>query len=518
MAPAKKAPDTTSNQRPISHFFQKPQAAPLPIEPVVDLTELPSPMASTAHKKGSCELPIAIPDSPVQRKQQIVQQGDPQRKKHSFFDRFDERKRKYAEQAAADTEGALYIKKIRELSLSKAPIFPSIIGTVRERAPVLHIPVAWPSRSSSFDLTEYSSKIRPCAFDPPWNCEESHGPRPVSYKQIDAVYNSILTRLRNKELPPEDPYGSSRRWHWHDEEDDDDWLPSGFRALRAHSTPQENSLRQVHLVSGPTGTGKSHLAARLAEELNAPLVEVSTVGNGPNGERTAKPFDDLLVCAENRRIGKDRGLDEDGQIVVLLDEIDLVFGNDKSFITGLCNYIQRASSKHIVIMTSNAPFLILQYFYAFPLDIIVHELKDEEPVQQDQTLLSFTETESRSIFDVLASSRQPPEHEVSPILTCINYAHHSPTCVTQKESALREIMQAYSIRAASNKLLVNLPLSQFATSLLPTWSLLERHQAEAEEERQLRRRRRVPSSATAIAYLRGNLPASITDLVRQWQL
>jgi len=235
------------------------------------------------------------------------------------------------------------------------------------------------------------------------------------------------------------------------------------------------------------------------------------------GERTCKPFEDLLVAAQHGRITKEMGLDETGPTVVLIDEIDMLFEGDKPFISGLCTYLHKAPSRHVVVTTSNMPLKQLMCFYAFPLDMLVHELKGRRKMPLDNRSCEFADLELAS---VMASFQRKPKLRFSPseLLTCVN----DWTCARPPRENFRSheavhAFLAYASRSLAHKGAMHSSMEDWLTLGLPTWSLLESAQREAEEVRQMTRRRRAGSQhSTTQTYLRGGLSKEVLEIVVDW--
>lgn len=417
-------------------------------------------------------------------------------KKHSFFSLFEDKVQKQKE-----AENLNFTKR-RHVMLEKAPVFPSFLGTPCLTADYNSLPHIHETRKGTgFDLTRWSqlpiprsdynksdhnmsdpSKSDHNMNDPYYTGTFTDQAAPYRVSGVDQVYQAILDQVRG--VKP------ARRWTFHDQDDEDDWLPSGFRDLSVPKSSSSVVGRHVHLVVGPSGTGKSFLATRLATELGAPLTSLSVVGTGPKGERTGKPFEDLLTSAEHHDL---LGGSTDLQ-VVLIDEIDLVFEGDRGFVSGLATYLANVPPRHVVVMTSNAHVSVLARFYSFTRDIRVHELQessDRSVVQSGSVDFASIERTSQEDFMSIRPCQALSYEGESPLITCIDDWHGPSNVTSAFHRASAHLFTKYARYITAQKYRPPPPtLSTWHTDRLPAWYRLEVAHAAAEEERALLKRRR----------------------------
>ena len=269
-------------------------------------------------------------------------------------------------------------------------------------------------------------------------------------------------------------------------------------------------------MSGPSWTGKFHLARRLAEQADADLVEVGVVGGGQRGERTAKAFDDLMVSAGHLKMADFGGTggNTKKRTVVLIDEVDLVFrpastesNGDCSFYTGLSSYLSKAPPRHLVVMTSNAPLALLSRHISFPPDLLSFELVNPVPTCVHE--IDPISSEHYSFIDAYMQTTRRLSYEgPSELFTSIDNWHgpddgiHMPVGFVPYAEYL-ERGKSGQIRNCQ---------TDWNMLTLPVWSLLERRHLASEEERLMARGRRGRTASKPLPYLR-SIPRPTIDAV-----
>lgn len=183
---------------------------------------------------------------------------------------------------------------------------------------------------------------------------------------------------------------------------DEDDLFVGWKGPN-YAPVEVKTKRPIVMITGPSGVGKSRMAEVLSERLGVPLVEV----NGAVSIRNGKPFDDILAGSHKQRALM-RNFAFGGQVggmltleqstlspssiksIVLIDEVDLVFVQDKLY-PALGSFLKAAPSAGILtIITANADVRLMRRFIDFPPGTLFHHMSGEErpsPMVDDFTSL-----------------------------------------------------------------------------------------------------------------------------------
>ncbi len=358
--------------------------------------------------------------------------------KHSFFKLNEDRVRSYEERPSEKT-----------CRIKDAPLFPSFLGTSSVRRQYHISDKRIVKKDRRWDLS-----FSPARY---WDDEVgSEWIDPPKSNAIEAVYKKIFDGLTKK---PADEF-----------DDQDDWLPSGFRDLRVH---RDVNLRHVHLVCGPTGIGKSSLAKQVSQALNLDYYEINTCN-----VRTGKVFEDLLVSSSHQLIGS-----RSERTVVLIDEVDLVFEGEVGFCSGLSAYLSQAPPNHIILMTSNAPISALNY--TWPNNLLVHTIEPGKLVAYDTSDIHY-------YYPV-------QENRYSQVIM---------------ETFLCYMKRSFSLFKGPPP--VSLP--DWTLFYLPTWHQIEQKHAGLEEERLLQRRKRATRLPKSHPYLRSDVPLDIVAKVLAYTL
>jgi ATPase family associated with various cellular activities (AAA) len=134
-------------------------------------------------------------------------------------------------------------------------------------------------------------------------------------------------------------------------DDDVDDHALTFSSLhRGHDSSPFGSLTNVILLSGPSGCGKSCSVYACANELGWDVFEVWP-GIGKRGSRDLFGYVGDVI---NNRVVESRG--QEKQVVILLEEVDLLWSEDKSFWEGVVDLASK--SKRPIVMTCNGASLL----------------------------------------------------------------------------------------------------------------------------------------------------------------
>jgi hypothetical protein len=136
-----------------------------------------------------------------------------------------------------------------------------------------------------------------------------------------------------------------------DDDVDYDSLPvSALSPSQGQDGSAFNSLTNMILLSGPSGCGKSCSVYACANELGWEVFEV-----WPGiGKRGSKDLFTYVGDVINNRVVEGRG--EEKQVVILLEEVDLLWSEDKAFWEGVVDLASK--SKRPIVMTCNGASLL----------------------------------------------------------------------------------------------------------------------------------------------------------------
>ncbi|KAL7754210.1 hypothetical protein RI367_000191 [Sorochytrium milnesiophthora] len=153
------------------------------------------------------------------------------------------------------------------------------------------------------------------------------------------------------------------------DDDDDDWLDTsedGRKKSKSQKRSTQRSLTGCLVLAGPSGVGKTACVYACAQEKGFTVFEINA-----GSRRTGRDIDALIGemtqthCVDSAAIADppiviDGDSDQDGhdgpvsafaQSVVLIDEADIVFGEDKGFWQALGQLVD--STKRPIVLTCN---------------------------------------------------------------------------------------------------------------------------------------------------------------------
>lgn len=456
----------------------------------------------------------------AEEKVEVITIADPipkgRREDHPFFAQFC----KKAEDDPTKEAEAIVKPKLLKGASREAPLFPRILGTMLPIASTADVPMferrdsvlvesIWSEWNASPITAGDSSHF---TFEDADFGDVEEDEVPLEAKSIDSVFEMILKQIKG-----------DKSINIAFEEDEDDWLPGAFRQLQKPKVARHR--RHLHVVSGPSASGKTLLAQRLATALGLELVELSASCS----VRSTKSLEDLLIKSAHGKLqfGKEAEEEEEEErrFVVLIDEIDVVFEGDRPFLAGLASYLTRVPPSQIVIMTANAGRTLLERHYpAFPADCQFHQVTrpvKENSIPNDAAI----DCELLSLFDRrrvrLAESLDPcsvlyRHYEVYSAVVHGRYCPFIPIRpVPKKLTSLKTVMLAcHRISRCSS-----FTSDAWAVDVLPVWKALERLHLDREEERMMAKRQRRAAAAqrrTIVTAHVNQVPTEISALVLNW--
>lgn len=275
-------------------------------------------------------------------------------------------------------------------------------------------------------------------------------------------------------------------------EDEDD-LFIGWKGSSHASATLKIPSRPILMITGPSGVGKSRMAKVLSERLSVPLVEV----NGAVSIRNGRPFDDILAGSHKQRalmrkfasgqvsdtftLERSPISSSSIKLIVLIDEVDLVFVQDK-FYPALNSFLKAAPLAGILtIMTANADVRLMKRFIDFPSGTLFYHMSGGQrqslPMTDDLTSLEEVIRRSDSSMVTLLV-HQWIHHPDSPVYA-IPWECQFSHC-NWDEEVLYEHARVSSYRALWTEVLQLgwargcTTFSSWCLEYLPGWRALER--------------------------------------------
>lgn len=261
--------------------------------------------------------------------------------------------------------------------------------------------------------------------------------------------------------------------------------------------------RSIVYIFGPSGTGKSSLAGEIAKILAVPLREINSAVTVRNG----KPFEDILSATHGERDSLQRflheksspmGLNRKVRMVVLVDEVDLVFDSD-GFYTPLNTFLKNIPDSTLVILTSNTNLTIMKKFIDLPAGSLVIEIFKPPPKDTTLNILSdfdmaFECSKENSIYTELYHLVNYKKENVN--MCCIKWEvapFHYESNQLSNLTVQHDNERSQIFGSSSEKLLLELQKDGWMVSCqrkldwvleyLPFWKGIENHVIERRQKR-----------------------------------